>query len=387
MGQAQMKEQLPMPARDNAYEVAKREADGKWSSIIGYFCPELAGALVKPGVSRITCPVHGTDKHRGDGFRVFANFEQTGGGICNTCGGFHSGIDLIAWAKSVRPCDALTMVEDFLGIQKDDRPARPKLARPKVLPRPYLEPVKATSDEEIARRVKLLERMWSEAVPITESSAEPARAYLRARGITNEDYVAMQDRLRFHRSLFYRSDNEREQRLPGLVAEMHDADGIRRGLHRTYLDRHEPRKAAVAEAKKALRRLDMILHGGIFLRGFAALGHHVQLAEGLETATSVGMATGRPIIACTTAQLLHNWTPLAGTKCVTVWADNGKAGVNHSRALKARLEEIGLRCRLIFPWGMTPNGKERDWNDVLQEDGEDAIRTAYAGDCKHCTYE
>lgn len=386
MGQAQLKEPTPTPARDNAYEVAKREASGKWSAIIGYFCPELAGALVNPGMSRITCPVHGTDKRRGDGFRVFENFEQTGGGICNTCGGFHSGIDLIAWARSVRPSDALTMVEGFLGIEKQDGKVRVKPARPEILPRPHIEPVKAVSDEEVAKRMKLLDRLWSEAVAITDASAEPARAYLRARGIANDDYVAMQDKLRFHPSLFYASDEERQQRLPGIVAEMHDADGLRRGLHRTYLDRHEPHKAAVKEAKKVLRRLDMTLHGGIFLQGFAPLGHHVQLAEGLETGASVGMATGRPIIACTTAQLLHNWTPFKETKYVTVWADNGAAGVNHSRALKARLEEIGLRCRLIFPWGMTPSGKERDWNDVLQDDGEDAIRTAYAGDCQHCTY-
>lgn len=371
---------------ENGYKRVKRIAAGRWPTIISSLYPDFAPAMNNPGVTRIPCPLHGSSKGaRGDGFRFYEDFAETGGGICNTCGGAASGIDLIKMIEGCKDHEALAILERHLGIEtsgarNSDRPVR-KLASAQPLPfQPKISP------KEIQKRETLLKRIWSEAKCLTDPSALPARQYLHARGIVRDDYLDLQVNLRFHPRLYYASDTEAKQILPGIVATFVDASGDVRGLHRTYLDPQKAQKASVGEAKKALRQLDRTLNGGILLPGAVGITPHVQICEGTENGLSVGMATARSVIACTTAQLLENWVPYQETRFVTVWADNGQAGVLHARNLKSRLEAKGLLCRLLFPWG-TINGDDRDWNDILCQEGEDVIRCCYAGDHDQATYE
>lgn len=380
MGQTVMKDQS-----DNGFERVKREAAGRWPSIIANLYPAFAPAMAIPGVTRIPCPLHGTGKGKhGDGFRFYKDFAQTGGGICNTCGGASNGIDLIAKIEGCQPHEALSMLERYLGIDKAGSGSNPAREPRNVIPLPVATVVQ--SDEEIRKRDELIAGLWKGATPLTQPGGNLGRAYLKSRGIIRDDYLDLQVNLRLHPDLYYASHSEQKRRLPGIVAHFTDEANQLRGLHRTYLDPRQPKKAAVREAKKALRRLDKTLNGGIVLCGPVPMSAHVQLCEGIETGLSVGMATARPVVACTTAQLLDNWVPFQGTRYVTVWADTGKAGQTHARNLKARLEKTGISCRLIFPWDERA-GQERDWNDILVLEGEDAIRAAYAGDCSRCTYE
>ena len=77
--------------------------------------------------------------------------------------------------------------------------------------------------------------IWRHCQPVQDTHAD---AYLRGRGIPYCDYPT----LRFHPSLNHR-DGNRVRRLPALVAAVVNHKGALTGIHRTWLDPREPRKA------------------------------------------------------------------------------------------------------------------------------------------------
>ena len=151
----------------------KRRASGKWDDILRRLAPSLAPFLDKPG-KHGPCPVHGTEGS-GDGFRVYKDVKDTGGGHCNTCGGFPDGFSLIAFATGDSYKVILSEVDKILGgadIQSDKRaPAAP--AKPKFDP--------AVQDQSIRQR---LSSVYASSLTLTHPDAEPARLYLKQRGFT-----------------------------------------------------------------------------------------------------------------------------------------------------------------------------------------------------------
>ena len=69
-------------------------AAGRWESIVASLAPQLVQA-VERAPHHVPCPVHGGT----DGFRLFRDFDETGGGVCNTCGIHHDGYTLLMWAN------------------------------------------------------------------------------------------------------------------------------------------------------------------------------------------------------------------------------------------------------------------------------------------------
>jgi putative DNA primase/helicase len=69
-------------------------AAGRWASIVTSLAPHLAQAVERTP-NHVPCPVHGGT----DGFRLFRDFDETGGGVCNTCGIHHDGYTLLMWAN------------------------------------------------------------------------------------------------------------------------------------------------------------------------------------------------------------------------------------------------------------------------------------------------
>ena len=59
----------------NAQEI-KKQASGCWLAIISHLAPQLSHACQNPG-RHVKCPCHGEQ----DGFRLFDNASETGGGI------------------------------------------------------------------------------------------------------------------------------------------------------------------------------------------------------------------------------------------------------------------------------------------------------------------
>ena|GEM_PF-3875092 len=78
----------------------RQHSRGHWLAILSRLAPELAPAIQRLG-RHVPCPVHGGK----DGFRLFRDAPETGGGICNSCGvpGFQ-----ISWSVSETPPDQET---------------------------------------------------------------------------------------------------------------------------------------------------------------------------------------------------------------------------------------------------------------------------------------
>jgi hypothetical protein len=93
------------------YPPTKRVASGRWLQIIAHLAPQLAEACSKPG-KHVPCPCHGSK----DGFRLFENAADTGGGVCNQTGTLTNGFELLKWANKWSFEFALQEVANYLCI-------------------------------------------------------------------------------------------------------------------------------------------------------------------------------------------------------------------------------------------------------------------------------
>src|SRR5690606_22491402 len=77
----------------------------------------------------VACPVHGGV----DGFRLFKDYEDKGGGICNSCGSKTNGFAMLAWVRGYEIKDAVRDVAQCLGEDSLSSPVHtPRKAPPKV---------------------------------------------------------------------------------------------------------------------------------------------------------------------------------------------------------------------------------------------------------------
>lgn len=97
-------------------EIVKQKARGHWLDILTAQAPDLAPAVSDPG-KRVPCPVHGGR----DGFRLFKNAAESGGGICNTCGPFDNGISLLQWCNGLSFDEAVEVVAKQLKLEPSQK--------------------------------------------------------------------------------------------------------------------------------------------------------------------------------------------------------------------------------------------------------------------------
>lgn len=341
-------------------------AHGRWDCILAVLAPTLEPALARPG-RHVPCPIHGGK----DGFRVFRDVADTGGGICNTCGAQPDGFALLMWANQWRFPEALAAVARWLGMELG---ATTPPAPARSLPVSRASP--GTADPAAAARQReRLQQAWDAALPLWDRRALPARRYLVCRGLALAVYP---ESLRLHTALPYCNEEGVETgRWPTLLAVVAGADGQPVTLHRTYLTA-EGAKAPVEQAKKLMAYpSERTLSGGA-IRLFP-VGSTLGVAEGIETALAVHQATGLPTWPAVSAGLLAQFQPPAGVREVLLWADRDRSGAGQSAAtaLAERLRTVGLTAQILLPPGPIPAGaKGVDWLDILNAGRSAAIRAA-----------
>ena len=368
--------------KESGFDRVKRIAEGRWSSIIGDLYPSVAEALRRPGKTRCACPIHGSFKGaKADGFRVFNDFEHSGGGVCNTCGEFPTGIDLICFLEGQpeKPRIALEILESYLGLSRGLK------AAPRSLPPPVPKPRENDDPDAVGRRITLLASIWSGGVPLADlpDDHQAIRYLAETRGIADLALVKSQRHIRFDADHYFaRSETEGRSPLkfPAIISMIHGASGQAVGLHKIYLDHMDPVKAPVDAPKKVLRRLEKTLNGSVRIMGRVPFTQHANVCEGIENGLSIAHATGHPVYAAGYATLLAHWMPPEGIKCVTIWCDRdeNKAGINHANILRNRMTGMGLAVRILVP-NHEVNSPDEDWNDVLRIDGHAEIADAYSG--------
>jgi hypothetical protein len=177
-----------------------------------------------------------------------------------------------------------------------------------------------------------LREAWRQSVPLDHASAEPARAYLTARGL-REVLLTPPAVLRCHAGLDYFDRGEERTTHPALLATVTDRNGEAVSLHRTYLAADGSGKAPVRTPKKlmpptekgACSRASIRLHP-ITRDGVLAV------AEGIETALSYWCLTRIPTWSCISAQGLERfWIPEA-VKELHIIEDMDPSGVGQAAA-------------------------------------------------------
>jgi phage/plasmid primase-like uncharacterized protein len=333
-------------AMKHEYETqqVKEDACGRWERVLLTLAPPLKAALERKG-KHVPCPVHGGR----DGFRIFPDVAETGGGICNTCGSFANGFALLMWINGWEFGRAIREVAEQVGSRSNREQSG-----------------SGKPDDEIRR--EQLNRTWRESVLLSHPNAEPARLYLARRGLS----VKVPDTLRFHPSLGYYADNRLVADYPTLIAQVTGQSGDAVTIHRTYLtpDGH---KAPVDSPKKLMRHpLARQMTGGAIR--LVPVERRLAVTEGIETALAVIEATGIPAWATGNAHLLETFQPPSGVEQVLVFADKDRPSRQHpsghgqeaARSLVTRLWGIGIRAGAIAPALDIPEGKKGiDWLDVF----------------------
>lgn len=337
----------------------KRRASGNWDNLIRRLAPSLAFALDKPG-KHGPCPVHGG---KGDGFRFYKDVNETGGGHCNTCGGFPDGFALIGWATGDSFKQVLSDVAEILGGAdvQNNRPAPAVPSKPKVDP--------AVEDASIRQR---LSSVYASALPLTHPKAEPARLYLKARGFT-----LLPQMLRLHPGLIWQDiEGNRAGPFPTLIALVVDPKERGVTLHRTYLT-PDGKKAPVPSVKKLMSHPSYVSLQGSAIRLFPE-AKTIGVCEGIETAIAVTEATGIPCWPLVSATFMPSFLPPQGVERVIVFADKNSPSKMHpnghgqeaAHALRMNLWAKHIKCSVEIPPSPIPDGaKDIDWCDEFVRNG------------------
>jgi putative DNA primase/helicase len=347
---------LFMEAIMEAKEV-KAAAHGRWGGILSALAPQLQPALDRVG-HHVSCPVHGGK----DGYRVFNDVDDSGGGVCNTCGVHPDGFATLMWVSGMDFKEALKSVTEYLRVGIIARPFGG---------RTISRQTRKGDDDEKARQA--LNRVWNESIALSHSDAEPARLYLARRGIS----IRQPETLRLHSSLAYFEDRKEIGTFPAMLAMVQGHGGNAITIHRTYLTA-DGYKAPVESPKKLMRYPSQRKLAGGVIRLVEA-GAVLAVAEGLETALAVMEGTKMPVWCAVNAYLLENFYPPPGVSQILVFADKDRPSAQHprghgqesARRLVQRLWERGIKASAIVPAGEIPAGQRSlDWLDILNRDGK-----------------
>jgi putative DNA primase/helicase len=199
-----------------------------------------------------------------------------------------------------------------------------------------------------AARMKRALAIWCETRPAAGTIVEP---YLANRGLA---LLSLQC-LRFHPDCPHPSG----RRYPAMVALVEHSERGPVGVHRTYLRSDGSGKAAVETTKASLGPIA----GGAVQLATIQPGSWTLIAEGIETALSVGQSCGLVAWAALSAGGIRNLVLPAEARMVLICADNDANGVGQRNANAAaeRFLAAGRRVRIALP---PISGL--DFNDLLR---------------------
>ena len=194
----------------------------------------------------------------------------------------------------------------------------------------------------------LVTKIWGECLKPQGTLVE---SYLRMRGCACDIPKA----LKFHPKLYHKDTKSHHPAMVAAVQIWPVREIV--GIHRTYLNHDGSGKTDIVANKMML---------GITRGGAVRLtepGKTLILAEGIETALSVYLATEMPTwAALSTSGLMNVKMPtLDVTSEIIIAADNDSAGLKAANLLKNGLLKEGYTVRIALP------DRGSDFNDMLRE--------------------
>lgn len=346
----------------------KSEAEGQWGWLIAQLAPSLEPAVASNG-KHVACPVHGGNNN--DAFRVFKDFEETGGVICNTCGAKSDGIETLNWVNGWTSKQSFEAMANALGIDDSETIAPRVKHKTKEATQEELDKQKAANDKRLAS----LKKTWDEGLKTTDKKAATFFSYMANRGL-GRPRPALD--LRLHPSLpYYNISDGRPTKIgdfPAILAMFRDINGEPLTLHRTYLSKEGTKAQIDYPVKKFMASSsaeEKLTGGAIYLDPPAP---RVVVAEGLETALAVRQATQLPTHACCSATLLAAYKPAEIVNEVLIFADldDSQAGHFAAQTLAERLMKEGIEVYVFYPPGPIEE-KSVDWLDAFAKLGHAAF--------------
>lgn len=343
----------------------REAARGRWDQVLACLAPALEEALQRPG-RHVACPVHASP----DGFRVFRDVAETGGGICSTCGPAADGFAMLQWINDWRFDEAVNAAAAALGLEGSEAAGAPMVdtSRPPADPN-----AGQRSDEQDRKLREWMRQTWMDGMLLDDADAGVARQYLQSRGIPARVIRGLRN-VRFHPAHRYRDrENGDLGRWPAIVVAVSDAQGAPVTLHRTFLAPDGSGKADLPTPKRVApipngRRLTGGA-GRIMAAPFGVLG----ICEGLETALAITSVTAMPVWPVMSNRLLEAFEPPEGVRMLHIWSDKdrGGAGQNSTDVLRGRLRDSGYAVTPVHVPGLEIPEDEKgvDWLDVLNHQG------------------
>jgi len=341
---------MPYKQPESIKALKERMKKGNWFEYFSCRLPELDEAMSE-FPEHVPCPVHGGS----DGFRLFDDAEDTGGGVCNTCGAFSDGIALTRFIKGCNFFEAVEMIEEWEQEQEgdnDDEDVSPVKLGKEVRPIEYNE-----------YAIRYINRVIAQVI----SPHERIKRYYTHRGLTVDPspYIGLMLNEKY-------TDQYEELELPAMVALfLNHGDPV--CVHRTYLDPDGDGKADVEKQKKFSPAIYPGATSGcaIQLRDYSQglLG----IAEGIETAESIYEATRLGTWAAGSAGNMSKFNPPDDVKRLCVFADNDKLGVGlkAAKALRERMKDRDIAVRIYMPPDIDG---VNDWLDILVKYGAEEMK-------------
>lgn len=345
----------------------REQACGRWLSIFDDLAPEIKKVTSKkPGSIHMGCPVHGGK----DGFRLFSDAGATGGGVCNTCGPKPDGFATLMWLKDWNFSETLSAVAESLGMSTESH------ERTIVTKAPVIATQEPIPDDKKTKAK--LRKVWLQSKSIHHPDAEPARRYLRFRGL--DDSIPDWPSVRYHPCLQYWNDDKELIGYFPAILLLIEKEGEAITILRQYLT-PAGRKAPVESPKKMMAvPSDKVLMGAAIRLGVP--GRVLSVAEGFETTLAVIEATGMVTWPLINSTLMAGFEIPAGVEKLIIWSDKDrpsiKTGVCPGEEASTILAERAIAQRVEVeirgPKGEIPvNAKSLDWLDVLNTQGPNAF--------------
>lgn len=327
--------------------------------------PDLVEAVQHSG-KHVPCPIHGGK----DGFRLFNEGGRAivGAGVCNTCGYFPNGFAVLGWLYGWTGRETILKVSNALdGIKTD-----PGVIQERIKSIALLEEQKILSAKKMARE------WWVESVPVNSRENWPLRRYFKERNL--EWYKIRNqfptDSFMYHPWLPYYEKGQVVDHFPALLSAARNIDGKVVFLHRTYIAKNGHGKAPVSCPRKTTPFFEKNNGAAIRLGGSEVGFSQIDVAEGIETALSVYVATGHRTWSLVNTGLMQNWLPPEGVDFVNIWADKDLSGggIEAANSLAAKLRSAGIMSSIHEPEApIERKAKSFDWNNALMRFGPEAF--------------
>lgn len=359
-------------------DAVRTAAKGRWLEILQALAPDFKDAI-KNLPHHVACPVNGGT----DGFRLFKDANETGGGISNQNGAMPDGFSLLMWYGDDSFANVLQDVGAYLGLndwKSSDVQAKPATRKTHYQDESMLD------EKTLTKRRHNLRNVWVNSLTLDHPNAQLARKYLANRGldVNRLNLVGLSKTMRLHRHLALWQDNQFLGYFPAIISLVTYDNGEAATIHRTFLDRHgnqlSEAKGIKVKAKKLMSRCsNKRLTGGAIRLGKPENGV-LNVCEGIETALSVMIAKRQAVWPCISSTILATFEPPKGVTHINVWADKDReknghcAGYDDAVKLFERMSKKGVVTNILLPDDDIPDdSKSVDWNDVLVTQGISAF--------------